>query len=227
MHFHPTQETIDVVKALGGTWRGKYAECACPAHSDTTPSLSITQGHTRMLVKCFAGCNVDDILREIRHIMGRSLTSSETPSIDNAPNRSPFRRIWNQAEPVEGTLAHRYLVETRGITFIPPDIRYHPNCPKGKGAFAQYLPALLVGIYVNSNLSAIQRLFIDPITLQKTGAQILGNSRTGIWPQHHRGQRVFIAEGFETACAFQQITARPGLPVSEKQTSPSQIFQIT
>jgi hypothetical protein len=33
----------------------------CPAHDDTKPSLSVTESDGRILVKCFAGCGIDDI----------------------------------------------------------------------------------------------------------------------------------------------------------------------
>lgn len=40
----PSQEIVDIVGALGGTWSGNVAMCRCPAHSDRDPSLSIRQG---------------------------------------------------------------------------------------------------------------------------------------------------------------------------------------
>ena len=61
----PTQETIDIVAALGGTWHGAQAMCRCPAHIDNTPSLSIRQCDTGILVTCFAGCEREAVLREI------------------------------------------------------------------------------------------------------------------------------------------------------------------
>ena len=34
----------------------------CPAHPDRSPSLSITEGDGRVLVHCFAGCPVEEIV---------------------------------------------------------------------------------------------------------------------------------------------------------------------
>ena len=45
----PSQQLIDLVGALGGTWHGRTAMCLCPAHSDSTPSLSIRQGNRGIL----------------------------------------------------------------------------------------------------------------------------------------------------------------------------------
>ena len=64
----PSQELIDLVGALGGTWHGRTAMCLCPAHADSTPSLSIRQGDRGILVTCFAGCDREDVLRELRRI---------------------------------------------------------------------------------------------------------------------------------------------------------------
>jgi hypothetical protein len=51
---------------------------------------------------------------------------------------------------IAGTLAHRYLREIRGITLMPPDVRFHPACPMGRGPSPRRLPALLVGVFERS-----------------------------------------------------------------------------
>jgi len=45
-------------KELGGRFQAH-----CPAHEDQRPSLTVTGGATGILVKCWAGCEWDDILR--------------------------------------------------------------------------------------------------------------------------------------------------------------------
>ena len=64
----PSQDLVDLVGALGGTWSGYVAMCRCPAHSDRDPSLSLRQGDRGILVNCFAGCSREDVLRELRRI---------------------------------------------------------------------------------------------------------------------------------------------------------------
>src|SRR3546814_5684635 len=63
----PSQELIDLVGALGGTWHGRTAMCLCPAHAARTPSLSIRQGDRGILVPCFAGCDREAVLRSEEH----------------------------------------------------------------------------------------------------------------------------------------------------------------
>lgn len=53
------------VKHTVGGNRPQY-EALCPAHEDTRPSLSISVGdHGRVLLRCHAGCSVDQILRAL------------------------------------------------------------------------------------------------------------------------------------------------------------------
>ena len=56
--IRPTQDLIDLVGSLGGSWHGRTAMCLCPAHADREPSLSIRQGDRGILVTCFAGCSI-------------------------------------------------------------------------------------------------------------------------------------------------------------------------
>jgi hypothetical protein len=67
---------------------------------------------------------------------------------------------------------------------------------------------LLVGVFKARRLIAIQRLFLDPATGRRTHRMMLGNSRGGTWPAAFAGGAMRIAEGFETACAYRQITGR-------------------
>jgi hypothetical protein len=62
--FMQLHEFISLLEAKGlkprqlanGQWKS-----LCPAHNDTEPSLSVMENDGRILVKCFAGCRVDDI----------------------------------------------------------------------------------------------------------------------------------------------------------------------
>lgn len=54
-----TQEVLDRLDRVRATSRG-WSAC-CPAHPDRTPSLSVAEGDTCVLVKCWAGCELDEI----------------------------------------------------------------------------------------------------------------------------------------------------------------------
>jgi hypothetical protein len=59
----------DVLSRLDGvraTRRGWSARCPGPGHRDQHPSLSVARGHNgRALLKCFAGCRYDEIIRAL------------------------------------------------------------------------------------------------------------------------------------------------------------------
>ena len=76
-------ERLEAVKATGhGRWMAR-----CPAHDDRHPSLSIGDGD-RILVHCFAGCAVEDVLTAV----GLELSDlfPERLSHRAKPERRPF-----------------------------------------------------------------------------------------------------------------------------------------
>lgn len=48
---------LDSVRQRGN---GRYS-ARCPAHADTSPSLSISEGEKGLLLRCWAGCSVQEI----------------------------------------------------------------------------------------------------------------------------------------------------------------------
>jgi putative DNA primase/helicase len=57
-----------IVEALGGN--PTTGMCKCPAHEDRKPSLHVTDGQYRVLVRCFAGCGQGEVVEALR---GRGL----------------------------------------------------------------------------------------------------------------------------------------------------------
>src|SRR3546814_11074798 len=64
----PTQDLINLVGTLGGTWHGRTEMCLCHAHADKNPSLALRQGARGSLVTCFDGCARWDVLRELARV---------------------------------------------------------------------------------------------------------------------------------------------------------------
>lgn len=202
----PSQELVDIVGALGGTWSGPVAMCRCPAHADRDPSLSIRQGDRGILVTCFAGCSREDVLRELRRVRpGRHFAM---PAVSNAPRSANVDRIWAHATEVRGTVAERYL-ERRNLLPLPPDVRFHPRCAYLPKPNTVFLPALLVAVREIRKLVAIQRIFLDPRTGDYIRKVMLGTPGTGAWRGREGGPTLAIAEGFETADAFTRLHAFP------------------
>lgn len=195
----PSQELVDLVGSLDGSWHGYTAMCRCPAHADSDPSLSLRQGDRGILVTCFAGCDREDVLRELRRVPIRQHYAP--PEARPAGGNGNVDRLWAQSQAVQGTLAERYLAR-RNILPAPRDVRFHPRCPYLPRPKTVFLPALLVAVREIRKLVAVQRIFLDPATADYTMKVMLGTPAHGAWRGGEGAENLAIAEGFETARAF-------------------------
>lgn len=63
-------------QGVNGSWRAK-----CPAHEDSTASLMIKDGHTKLLVKCHAGCTFQAVAQAAKEKFNIDIAgSAEGPS---------------------------------------------------------------------------------------------------------------------------------------------------
>jgi putative DNA primase/helicase len=125
----------------GGGW---LVACPVPSHGkgrgDRSPSLSIRDGDRCLLVRCFAGCDVPDVLDELRR---RGLLDDRMACPDRKPAASKVpaagsddyerrqcekaRWLWTQRKPIVGSIAEIYLREARGISCpLPPTLAFLP-----------------------------------------------------------------------------------------------------
>lgn len=202
----PTPELRALVQQLRGTWHAETAMCRCPAHDDRTPSLSIRQGDRGILVTCHAGCDARDVLRALRQLARIPTFDSASMSPRRVDYPSPHRAIWHAGVPIVGTLAERYLYEVRGITVPLVDVRFHPRCPRGRGALARFEPALLVAMRKAGALAAIQRIFLEPKGATCTHKLVLGRAIGAAWTNGPPSRVMGLCEGFETAAAYTALT---------------------
>lgn len=87
-----------VIPAGEGKW---YARC--PAHADTSPSLSLRDTGERLLVHCFAGCDPTDVLRAIG-LAWRDLYPEPWRCATRRPNEAAgaaARRALARVDPLE------------------------------------------------------------------------------------------------------------------------------
>lgn len=180
--------------------------CRCPCHADRTPSLSIRQGDRAILVTCHAGCDSRVVLRELGRI-------AHLPTFDASGVTPSFQRsmgihlgIWQSARSIESTLAERYVREVRHIWAPLEDLRFHPKCPRGQGRLARFEPALLIAMRKAGVIAAIQRIFLNPLTSDKTEKRVLGQAIGAAWTNGPPGKTIGICEGFETAAAYTSLT---------------------
>jgi hypothetical protein len=127
-----------IAKALGKAQReGCSWRCLCPLHGGH--SLSVGDGNTTLLVRCWAGCESNDVLAELRRLHLIEDRSGERrpirpppPRPDNENDRERRQHqkaawLWSQSRPIAGTIAERYLREARAITCqLPPTLAFLP-----------------------------------------------------------------------------------------------------
>ena len=182
----------------------------CPFHEDRTPSLRIYPDHYHCF-GCGAHGNQIDWLIAVE---GMSRTNAieylkdwngppiEHKQVETNSNRNNALRLWTAAGPIAGTLAARYLAETRGIDLaalpatIDNALRFHPHCPFN-GARHPCLLALMRDI-VTDEPTGIHRIAltsdahkIERWSLGKVGA-------VKLWPA---GPQLVVGEGIETVLA--------------------------
>ena len=57
-------ELLNRLQKVRNTGQSKWLAC-CPAHEDRSPSLSIKDTGSRLLVHCFAGCTAGDVVAAV------------------------------------------------------------------------------------------------------------------------------------------------------------------
>jgi hypothetical protein len=77
-------DRLEGARRASGGWTAR-----CPSHEDRSPSLSVTEGRDgRALIHCFAGCEVEDIVRAL----GIELADLFPPSQDKTVRRRTIPR---------------------------------------------------------------------------------------------------------------------------------------
>jgi DNA polymerase len=189
---------------------------SCPFHDDPRPSCKIYSDHFH----CFGCGRRGDRVEWLTQVEG--MTKAEAlaalqdwagpVSIDQQHDvaaRCAFAlEVWNAAEPLTGTIAERYLSETRGIDVskLPPAIhealRFHPRCVFGARAYHPCLIALMRDSVTDAPIGVHRiGLAMENGTVIKLDRMALG--RMGVvklWPMNGGGQLV-VGEGIETTLA--------------------------
>lgn len=117
-------------------------------------------------------------------------------------------RQWGETQPLKGTLAERYLTNTRRRDPSDvDDLRFHPKIYINK---IQHHPCLVAAIRnVHSGMiTGIQRTFIDRITAAKIDRKMQGTIRDGVVmldPHDAPTYGLAITEGLEDGLAIREF----------------------
>jgi putative DNA primase/helicase len=115
-------------------------------------------------------------------------------------------KLWDEAGPIAGTLAERYLIETRKLV-LPPEIspralRFHPACPFGEGARHPCLLALYRSV-IADEARAIMRTALAPdaCKIDRKALGPVGAAAIKLSADKDVTMGLTIGEGLETTLA--------------------------
>lgn len=190
--------------------------CRCPAHADSTPSLSVRPGAKRLLFHCFAGCETGQVLAALRRLSlpaGGSLPSDfQTVEAGRGTLRAAAAQLWSEARPLAGSPGETYLA-VRGISESSSELRFHPRTPHGRKPLTRFAPALIAAVRDDSGLVGVHRTFLDrktnrlaAIVPAKCALGRLGSGAVRLQPAV---DVLGLAEGIETALSAAQLFGIP------------------
>jgi DNA polymerase len=189
---------------------------SCPFHEDPEPSCALYPDHFHCFGCGERGSRLDWLMRVEGMTKSEAIsyikdwpgpTAPQPRNGDNDAERLLFvKRIWLSAQALSGSIAERYLDETRGIdvTKLPADVhrslRFHPNCVFGPGAHLPCLIALMRDPLTDAP-AGIQRIALEHRDgrIEKVDRRMLGHvGVVKLWPA---GSSLVLGEGLETVVA--------------------------
>jgi phage/plasmid primase-like uncharacterized protein len=121
---------------------------------------------------------------------------------------------WSKGQPIQGTLAERYLTEHRKIESgqeWPQDFRYLPHVQVTEEGKKTSYPCLMVAARSpTGEVTAVQLTFLDPLTANKADVTVKKKSHglvtgSSVTIQEDKSSNLlFIAEGVETALSLKE-----------------------
>jgi putative DNA primase/helicase len=209
----------EIAASLGNAHReGRNWRCRCPLHNGT--SLALCDGHRGLLVKCWAGCNGNEVLAELRRLgllAGRSdgTPAASMPALSHDRVEAERRiglahRIWDSARDARGGPVVRYFAD-RGITLSPPpSVRWAPSLRRPDGAYG---PAMVARVdNLDGELIGVHRTWLDHGSdgiWRRRDRASLGSIAGGAVRLAPAAQILMIGEGIETSLAAMHATGMP------------------
>jgi phage/plasmid primase-like uncharacterized protein len=207
----------DLTSALGGKWYRRYGAAPCPVcqprREKHQNALTLADGRNgRLVLDCKkSACAFLDILAAAGLRSGdytppdaATLAKREAEQRAEAMKRAAqAERVWQEAQPIKGTIAETYL-RGRGITCpLPQTLRFHPECWHGPTAKRH---RALVAVVQGGEGMAVHRTYlradgtgkadIDPAKL------MLGATSGGAVRLTDGPGPLVVAEGIETALSL-------------------------
>jgi phage/plasmid primase-like uncharacterized protein len=207
----------EIALALGGKWYGSYGAAPCPAcqtkRQKGQNALTLADGRNgRLMLHCKkSDCAFTDVLVAAGLRSGNYRAPDPTVTAHRETeakaktqrNAAQAKRLWDEAQPIDGTPAETYL-RGRGITCqLPSTLRYHEGC--WHGPTARRLPAMVAAVQ-GAGLPAVHRTWLRADGLGKADIDLpramLGAVTGGAVRLADGLGPLVVAEGIETALSL-------------------------
>ncbi len=195
----------------------------CPAHRDSTPSLSLTRKGSLLLIHCFGGCSQSTVIGALRRrgLWDSSSTRNHRVTKVAKPANpavhvditSLILSIWRSAIPAAGTSVERYLA-ARGLPgSVPPSLRFTSRLAHTPTGTLKPCMVAAVQSWPEDKVCAIHRTYLNSEGSAKADVEparmVLGPIRGGGVRLAAAGPVLAVAEGIETALSVQLATSVP------------------
>lgn len=196
---------------------GKWSDEATGEHGDLLDLIRINRG-----LDYFPALRAEvlSFLSEPAHLTN-PVRETVTPN-----SRAAAKRLFAMARPVAGTLAERYLADTRGLAFpsFPSSLRFHPGCfyrPDAQ-SILQCWPALLAAVTdEDGDITGLMRTYL---ARDGSGKAPLAYPRLAMADLNGHAVRfgepndaLIVGEGLETMLSVK--LALPGMPAAAALTA--------
>jgi len=214
-----------ITERLGGRWysTANYGVVPCVAHEDEKPSLRLRDGDHGLLVHCYSGCEVAEVLARLRALgLGAHGPQQQDPAADargkreseveEAKRQKSALKLWHTGRPISGTIAEFYLRHRAITSPLPSTIRYLADGKHGPTGLP--FPTMVAAIAnLDRRVTAVHRTFLRFDGAGKAGVSspkmALGHIGRGAVRLGAAGEELGIAEGIETGLSAQQLFGVP------------------
>jgi hypothetical protein len=207
----------ELTLALGGRWHGRYGAAPCPVcqpeRRKGQDALTLADGNGgRLVLHCKkSACTFLDILAAAGLRSGdyappdpATLARRDAERRAEAVKRAEqAKRLWQEAQPIAGTVAEAYL-RGRGIACpLPATLRFHPEA--WHGPTARRWPALVAWVQ-GAGAAAVHRTWLRADCSGKAEIDppkaMLGAVAGGAVQLSDGPSRLVVAEGIESALSL-------------------------
>ena len=183
-------EAAQIAYALSGKKSGNSWICRCPAHDDSSPSLSIRDGDKdKLLLDCHAGCSFEEVLSALKNLglingkPAQNIQVLRQPIIKESNDKLDWSTkaeyIWQLAKPINGTIAESYLLNRGCAIPVCDDIRFLPPYKGGYPSMLARITDAITGKPISLHFTYIEHDGIGKAPVDRPKNLLFGHCSKG------------------------------------------------